>query len=237
MSTPDKMPARYLLPASVPPLLTPPLTPVRSLLLLLLLTLPVSQCLASAVLTQCSFYRSDSLSVPVATCSNVVCDRSQPNSQIISSFLPPFIAATVPASLSLPPCSSSQCLSCLRPSIPDPLLQVFFGLHRKEVLDKYHPKFCVGYTEDAKRPLDDGLTSWGRLSQATALVCSQLASDASPRQPHSSVSSCLLLLLSLLLRLRTLLSSSSCALTNNPHELTTSSGALTTSSGALTTSS
>jgi len=43
--------------------------------------------------------------------------------------------------------------------------EVFYGLHRKEVLDKYHSKFCVGYTEDAQRPAEDGLSSWGRLSE------------------------------------------------------------------------
>jgi len=44
--------------------------------------------------------------------------------------------------------------------------EVFYGLHRQEVLDKYKKKLLIGYTEDADEPdEDDGVSSWGRISQ------------------------------------------------------------------------
>merc|ERR1719313_650892 len=43
--------------------------------------------------------------------------------------------------------------------------EVFYGLHRREVLDKYKSKLLIGYTDDADIPEDDGLTAFGRISQ------------------------------------------------------------------------
>jgi len=42
--------------------------------------------------------------------------------------------------------------------------EVFWGLHRREVLDKYKSKFLIGYTDDADIPEDDGISEWGRVS-------------------------------------------------------------------------
>jgi alkylation response protein AidB-like acyl-CoA dehydrogenase len=41
----------------------------------------------------------------------------------------------------------------------------FYGLHRCEVLDKHAPKLCVGYLKGHEQPLQDGLSSWGRISR------------------------------------------------------------------------
>ncbi len=41
----------------------------------------------------------------------------------------------------------------------------FYGLHRREVLDKYMPKICVGYLKGYEQPPQDGLSAWGRMSK------------------------------------------------------------------------
>ena len=41
----------------------------------------------------------------------------------------------------------------------------FWGLHREEVLNKFHDKLCVGYIDEIKKRNPDGVTSWGLFSQ------------------------------------------------------------------------
>jgi predicted heme/steroid binding protein len=43
----------------------------------------------------------------------------------------------------------------------------FWGLHRREVLDKFRPRLLVGYIEGVQPPAtdSDGLTDWGRISK------------------------------------------------------------------------
>jgi alkylation response protein AidB-like acyl-CoA dehydrogenase/predicted heme/steroid binding protein len=44
--------------------------------------------------------------------------------------------------------------------------ETFYGLHRREVLDKYKKKLLIGYTDDCEDvPDEDGLSAWGHISK------------------------------------------------------------------------